>query len=101
MACEGKLRRTFLKTGLSVLSSASVSQGEDTDANAAIVRGEIAILQRLFSGQKAKQIIDFDYEAFFRRIGLDQFITSQRRTGLEGMIRRIKGFAAELTGEKA
>jgi cysteine desulfurase/selenocysteine lyase len=71
------------------------------DANAAIVRGEIAILQRLFSGQKARDIIDFDYEAFFRRLGLDQFITSQRRNGLEGMIRRIKSSAAELGGARS
>ncbi len=71
------------------------------DANAEIVRGEILILQRLFSGQKAKDVIDFDYEAFFRRIGLDQFITSQRRNGLEGMIRRLKSSAAELTGAKS
>ena len=36
-----------------------------------------------------------------RRIGLDQFITTQRRNGLEGMIRRIKASAAELTGARA
>jgi cysteine desulfurase/selenocysteine lyase len=71
------------------------------DANAEIVRGEIAILQRLFSGQNARDVIDFDYEGFFRRIGLDQFITSQRRNGLEGMIRRLKSSAAELTGAKS
>lgn len=71
------------------------------DANAEIVRGLISILERIFSGQKAVEIIAFDHEAFFRRIGLDQFITSQRRNGLEGMIRRIKSSAAELTGTKS
>jgi cysteine desulfurase / selenocysteine lyase len=60
------------------------------DADADIVRGLIAILQRLYSGQKASDILAFDIEAFFRQIELDQFITSQRRNGLEGMVRRIR-----------
>jgi cysteine desulfurase/selenocysteine lyase len=52
------------------------------------------VLQRLYSGQKAQDILDFDIEAFFRRIGLDQFITSQRRNGLAGMVSRIRGIAS-------
>ena len=69
------------------------------DANADIVRGLIAILERLYSGQRARDILDFDIEAFFRRIGLDQFITSQRRNGLAGMVERIKGMASRLVKE--
>ena len=38
----------------------------------------------------------FDIEGFFHRIGLDQFITSQRRNGLAGMIQRIRTSAAAL-----
>ena len=67
------------------------------DANADIVRGLIAILQRLYSGQKATGVLAFDIEAFFRRIGLDQFVTSQRRNGLAGMIKRIRDTAAHLS----
>ena len=70
------------------------------DANADIVRGLIAILQKLFSGQKAEDVLAFDVEAFFRRIELDQFISSQRRNGLGGMVQRIKAFAAETAGNK-
>jgi cysteine desulfurase/selenocysteine lyase len=66
------------------------------DANADIVRGLIAILQRLYSGQKAGDILAFDIETFFRQIELDQFITSQRRNGLEGMVRRIRAEAAAI-----
>lgn len=66
------------------------------DANADIVRGLIAILQRIYSGQSARSILDFDIESFFRRIGLDQFITSQRRNGLAGMIQRIRAAAEAL-----
>jgi cysteine desulfurase / selenocysteine lyase len=63
------------------------------DANADIVRGLIAILQRLYSGQPARQVRQFDIEGFFRRIGLDQFISSQRRNGLAGMVQRIRTLA--------
>jgi cysteine desulfurase/selenocysteine lyase len=66
------------------------------DANADIVRGLIAILQKLFSGQPASAVVDFDVAKFFGRIGLDQFVTSQRRNGLEGMVRRIKALAKEI-----
>jgi cysteine desulfurase/selenocysteine lyase len=63
------------------------------DADAPIVRGLIALLQGLYSGQSAPAILAFDVEAFFRRIGLDSFISSQRRNGLAGMIQRIRGAA--------
>ena len=68
------------------------------DANADIVRGLIAVLQRLFSGQKAKDVLDFDVEAFFRQIGLERFISSQRRNGLAGMVGRIRQEAAAIVG---
>jgi cysteine desulfurase/selenocysteine lyase len=67
------------------------------DANAEIVRGLIAILERLYSGQRGMDILNFDIEAFFRRIGLDQFITTQRRNGLAGMVSRIRALASQLT----
>jgi cysteine desulfurase/selenocysteine lyase len=66
------------------------------DSDADIVRGLIALLQGLVSGQRAKDIIAFDVESFFQRIGLDQFISSQRRNGLNGMVARIKSDAARL-----
>jgi cysteine desulfurase/selenocysteine lyase len=66
------------------------------DADADIVRGEILMLQKLFSGQRAKDVLDFDYEAFFHRIGLEQFLTAQRRNGLASMIRRIRTDAASI-----
>jgi len=71
------------------------------DANAEIVRGLIAVLQKLFSGQRAADVVAFDVEAFFRRIGLDQFITAQRRNGLAGMVQRVKALAAEVAGKGA
>ena len=59
------------------------------DADADIVRGLITLLMQLFSGQRAVDVLAFDVEAFFTQIGLDQFITSQRRNGLAGMLKRV------------
>jgi cysteine desulfurase / selenocysteine lyase len=66
------------------------------DADAEIVRGLIAVLERIYSGQPAKDVAAFDIEGFFGRIGLEQFITSQRRNGLAGMVARIRGLAREM-----
>jgi len=71
------------------------------DANADIVRGLIAVLQRLFSGQRAKDVLAFDVEAFFRRINLEQFITAQRRNGLAGMVSRLKAAAQQIAQSPA
>jgi cysteine desulfurase/selenocysteine lyase len=70
------------------------------DSDADIVRGLIALLERLFSGQKAKEILSFDIEGFFARLGLDQHLTLGRRNGLAAMVQRIRHFAATLTGQK-
>ena len=56
----------------------------------------IGIAQRLFSGQKASDVVAFDVNAFFKEIGLDRFVTNQRRIGLDGMIKRIKSSAQSI-----
>jgi cysteine desulfurase/selenocysteine lyase len=66
------------------------------DSDAHIVRGLIAILQTIYSGQPASLVLGFDIEGFFRQIHLDQFISSQRRNGLAGMIKRIRSIAAQI-----
>lgn len=66
------------------------------DADAEIVRGLITMLQRLYSGQRVSEISAFNIESFFEQIGLDQFITSQRRNGLAGMVAKIRAMAQEI-----
>lgn len=63
----------------------------DSDAN--IVRGLIALLQQLYSGQRAGAILAFDAEAFFSRIGLDQHLSMTRRNGLASMVQRLRQLA--------
>ncbi len=70
------------------------------DSDADLVRGLIALLERLFSGQKASDILSFDVEGFFACLGLDQHLTLGRRNGLAAMVQRIRRFAATLTDHK-
>jgi cysteine desulfurase/selenocysteine lyase len=71
------------------------------DSDADIVRGLIAILQALFSGQRARDVAAFDIDAFFRRIGLDKNLTMGRRNGLAEMTKRIQDFATRAAKEPA
>ena len=55
-----------------------------------IVKGLIAIVQRVWSGQRAADVLAFDMRAFLRRIGLESLVTVQRRIGLEKVIERVR-----------
>jgi len=66
------------------------------DSDADLVRGLIAVLQRVFSGQPAAAVAAFDVEMFFHQLGLDQHLTLGRRNGLAAMVQRVRRFATEL-----
>ncbi|TVQ87167.1 MAG: SufS family cysteine desulfurase [Chromatiaceae bacterium] len=63
------------------------------DSDAGLVRGLIALLQQLFSGQEAAAILAFDAAGFFARIGLDRQLSLTRRTGLDALLRRVRQLA--------
>jgi len=63
-------------------------------SDAMIVRGLIAILKSLYSGQKARDILDIDAFARFGELGLDQHLSAQRSNGLRAMVERIRSVAA-------
>jgi cysteine desulfurase/selenocysteine lyase len=67
------------------------------DSDADLVCGLIALLERVYSGQKAADVLAFDVEGFFARLGLDQHLTLGRRNGLASMVQRIRAHAASLT----
>jgi cysteine desulfuration protein SufE len=60
------------------------------DSDAHIVKGLIAILFSLYSGQAAKKILDTDAVALFERLGLREHLTPQRSNGFRSMVERIK-----------
>lgn len=63
------------------------------DSDAHIVKGLIAVLGILFSGQSLEAIAAVDTDAAFRALGLDQHISPSRRNGLVSMVEKIKGYA--------
>ena len=66
------------------------------DSDADIVRGELALLQRLYCGQQASAILGFDFEGFMHRVGLDKNLTQGRRNGLAEMLKRVRRFAQDV-----
>ncbi|MDF2996346.1 MAG: cysteine desulfuration protein SufE [Xanthobacteraceae bacterium] len=60
------------------------------DSDAHIVRGLIAILLAIYSGQSASAIARIDPAAVFDRIGLRDHLTPQRSNGLRSMVERIR-----------
>jgi cysteine desulfuration protein SufE len=63
------------------------------DSDAHLVRGEIAMLMRVFSGRTPAEILATDPRAMFDRLGLGEALTAQRSNGLFSMIGRIQNEA--------
>ena len=69
------------------------------DSDAHIVRGLIAILLTLYSGQTPRQILSTDAIAIFDEFGFREHLTPQRSNGLRSMVERIKTDAKEALAE--
>ncbi|MEM7670032.1 MAG: SufE family protein [Pseudomonadota bacterium] len=67
----------------------------DGDSDAMIVRGLIAVLKALLSGQPLRVIPSIDVQAELARLGLEAHLSSQRTNGLRAMIQRLKDLAAK------
>jgi cysteine desulfuration protein SufE len=65
------------------------------DSDAHIVRGLIAILFALYSGQTADAILGIDANAVLSRLHLKEHLTPQRSNGLVAMVERIRKDARE------
>ncbi|MFI5378485.1 MAG: SufS family cysteine desulfurase [Tepidisphaerales bacterium] len=70
------------------------------DSDADIVRGLVAMLQKLFSGQKVAEILAFDVQSYFTKLNLEAHLSMTRRNGLHGMVKRIRALAAEVAKEQ-
>ncbi|MGH1422656.1 MAG: SufE family protein [Hyphomonas sp.] len=60
------------------------------ESDAMIVSGLIALLIRLYSGQKSSDILAFDAKSFLEEIGVAGALTAQRSNGLASMLDRIR-----------
>lgn len=69
------------------------------DSDAILTKGIIAILIRVFSNQKAEDIIAADMN-FIDQIGLKEHLSPTRANGLVSMIKNIKMYALAFNAKK-
>jgi cysteine desulfuration protein SufE len=63
------------------------------DSDSHLVRGEIAMLLRIFSGRAPEEILSVEPKRIFERLGLKEALTAQRSNGLFAMMARIQAEA--------
>jgi cysteine desulfuration protein SufE len=90
---RGCASQVWLITHVKPDGAAGPTLSFDGDSDAHIVRGLIAILLALYSGKRAKEILDIDALALFDRLGLRENLTPQRSNGLRAMVERIRAEA--------
>ena len=90
---RGCASQVWLVTHVKPDGAAGPTLSFEGDSDAHIVRGLIAILFALYSGRRAKEILDIDPEAIFDRLGLRENLTPQRSNGLRSMVERIRAEA--------
>jgi cysteine desulfuration protein SufE len=69
------------------------------DSDAILTKGIIAILIRVFSGQKSSDILNADMD-FIDEIGLKEHLSPTRANGLVSMIKNIKMYALAFDAKK-
>lgn len=84
----GCVSQVWLTTECGSGANPAVTFTGDSDAH--IVRGLVAIVLALFSGQTASKILETDAEATLKTLGLDEHLSPQRANGLRSMVKRIK-----------
>ncbi len=68
------------------------------DSDAILTKGIIALMIRVFSGQKAQDILEAD-TSFIEKVGLKEHLSPTRANGLASMIKQIKFYALALQGK--
>jgi cysteine desulfuration protein SufE len=89
---RGCMSQVWLVPGHPPRDAAAFAFAADSDAH--IVKGLIAVLGVLFSGQTPAMVAKIDPEAAFRELGLDQHLSPSRRNGVVAMVQKIKQYAA-------
>jgi cysteine desulfuration protein SufE len=62
------------------------------DSDAAIVKGLVALMVRLYSGQAPDTILNTEPE-FIKRIGMEKYLSPTRSNGLVAMVKQMKIYA--------
>jgi len=71
----------------------------EAGGDALIAKGLVDILIRIYSGHSAKEILDTN-SAKLKELHLSEIISSGRQNGIASMLKRIYGFAKEVSEDK-
>ncbi|MHC4875421.1 MAG: SufE family protein [Planctomycetota bacterium] len=69
------------------------------DSDAMIVKGLLTVILMAYSGRTPQEILDVDIQSTFKRLGLDRHLSTARKNGLAGMVKRVRQIAAEAAAE--
>ncbi len=64
------------------------------DSDAHIVKGLIALLMIIYNGKTPEEILLIDIREIFKKLGMDENISPNRRNGFFSMVQKIQTFAA-------
>lgn len=65
-----------------------------SDSDSFIVKGLLAIILMVYSGRTPQEILSTDIKDVFTRLGLEQNLSPNRRSGFFATVERIKALAA-------
>ncbi len=85
---QGCVSQVWLDTSIGEGTDPVISYRGDSDAH--IVRGLVALVLAIYSGQKASVIRETNALDILKTLGLDQHLSPQRSNGLKAMVQRIK-----------
>jgi cysteine desulfuration protein SufE len=86
----GCASQVWLETKVSADGSGTPILNLKGDSDAHIVRGLVALILALYSGQTASKILSTDAQELFKSLGLSAHLTPQRTNGVRSMVERIK-----------
>lgn len=66
------------------------------DSDAIIVKGLIAVVLTIFEDKTPSEILSFDLDSVFAKLGLKEHLSPSRRNGLLSMIEKIRFYAEHL-----
>lgn len=90
---RGCASQVWLVTRVSTDHSGSPVLYLKGDSDAHIVRGLVALLLALYSGQTVSKILAIDARGLFESLGLSTHLTPQRSNGVRSMVERINNDA--------
>lgn len=96
---QGCASQVWLATSIKSENGQDVQLEFIGDSDAHIVRGLIAILFAMYSGQSARKILATDAHGVFNELGLGEHLTPQRSNGFSSMVERIRNDAREALAE--